>query len=190
MILLKIKYFFLLSNISSLERNYLSPSEIDKNFQNFSKESFCVLHLNIKCMNKHFEAFQDFYKSLSTKFSIICLTETWRNDSDISQNCLCQLEGHIPVHQIRKSCKGGRIVIFIRDSLLYELQGLKDKLWRYWIEILNSQTRNIIFNMTCRSPNSDLNVCENFFKKILSDSTTVNKTFFLAGDFNINLLNF
>ena len=125
MILLKIKYFFLLSNISSLERNYLSPSEIDKNFQNFSKESFSVLHLKIKCMNKHFEAFQDFYKSLSTKFSIICLTKTWRNDSDISQNCLCQLEGHIPVHQIRKSCKGGRIVIFIRDSLLYELQDLR-----------------------------------------------------------------
>ena len=29
-----------------------------------------------------------------------------------------------------------------------------------------------------------------FKKKMLSDSTTVNKTFFLAGDFNINLLNF
>ena len=29
-----------------------------------------------------------------------------------------------------------------------------------------------------------------FSKKILSDSTTVNKTFFLAGDFNINLLDF
>ena len=29
-----------------------------------------------------------------------------------------------------------------------------------------------------------------FSKKILSDSTIVNKTFFLAGDFNINLLDF
>ena len=29
-----------------------------------------------------------------------------------------------------------------------------------------------------------------FSKKILSDSTTVNKTFFLAGDFNINVLDF
>ena len=138
-------------------------------------------------MNKHFEAFQNFYKSLNTKFS---LTETWRNDSDINQTSSCQLEGYIPLHQIRKSCKGRRIVIFIRDSLLYELQWLKDKLWRYWIEMLNSQTRNIIFNMTYRSPNSDLNVCETFFKKTLSDSTTVNKTFFLARDFNINLLNF
>ena len=30
-------------NIYSLETNYLSPSEIDKNFQNFSNESFSVL---------------------------------------------------------------------------------------------------------------------------------------------------
>ena len=55
---------------------------------------------------------------------------------------------------------------------------------------MNRQTRNIIFNVVYRPPNGDLNVCENFFKKILSDSTTVNKTFFLAGDFNINLLDF
>ena len=58
------------------------------------------------------------------------------------------------------------------------------------IEILNSQTRKFIFNVIYRPPNGDLNVCKPFSKKILSDSTTVKKTFFLAGDFNINLLDF
>ena len=181
-------------NISSLESNYLSPSKIDKNFQNFSKESFSVLHLNIRSMNKNFEAFQDFYKSLNTKFSIICLTETWANDSDINHNSLFQLEGYIPVHQIRKSRQGGGIVIFIRDSLLYKLRNDLsincEDIESLSIEILNSQTRNIIFNVIYRPPNGDLNVCETFFKKILSDITTVNNTFFLAGDFNINLLGF
>ena len=108
--------------ISSLESNYLSLSEIDKSFKNFSTESFSVLHLNIRSMNKNFEAFQDFYKSLNTKFSIICLTETWANDSNINHNSLFKLEGYIPVHQIRKSRQGGRIAIFIRDSLLYKLR--------------------------------------------------------------------
>ena len=60
------------NDISSLETSYLSPSEIDKNFQKFSKESFCLLHLNIRSMNKTFEAFQDFYNFLNTIFSIIC----------------------------------------------------------------------------------------------------------------------
>ena len=110
------------NNISSLESHYLSPSEIDKNFQNFCKESFSVLYLNIRSINENFEAFQDFYKSLNTKFSIICLTETWANDSNINHNSLFKLEGYIPVHQIRKSRQGGGIVIFIRDSLLYKLR--------------------------------------------------------------------
>ena len=41
-------------NISSLETSYLSPSEIDKNFQNFSRESSSILYLNIRSMNKGF----------------------------------------------------------------------------------------------------------------------------------------
>ena len=92
-----------------LETSYLSPSEIDKNFQNFSKESFSFLHLNIRSMNKNFEALQDFYKSLNT-FSIICLTKIWANDSNIDQKFLFQSEGYIPVNQIRKSRKGGELL--------------------------------------------------------------------------------
>ena len=107
--------FFIM--ISSLETKYLSPREIDKNFQNFSEESFSVLHLNIRSMKKNFVTFQDFYKFLNTKLRIAGLTETLVNDSNINQNSLIQLEGYISVHQIRKSRKGGRIVLFIRDSL-------------------------------------------------------------------------
>ena len=73
-------------------------------------------------MNKNFEAFQDFYKSLNTIFSIICLTETWINDSNINQNSLYQFERYTFVHKIRKCRKGGGTVMFIRDSLLCELR--------------------------------------------------------------------
>ena len=83
--------------------------------------------------------------------------------------------------------------MFIRDSLSYKLRNDLsincEDIESLSIEILNSQTRNIIFNVIYRPPNDDLNACETFFKKILSDSTTVNKPF-LAGDFNINLLDF
>ena len=166
-----------------------------KLIKNFSTESFSVLHLNIRSMNKNnFKAFQDFYKSLNTIFSIICLTETWENDSNINQNSLFQLGGYVSVHQIRKRHKGGGIVIFIGDSLLYKLRSDLsinfEDIESFSIEILNCQTRNIIFNVIYRPPNGNLSVCETFFKKILSDSTTVNKTFFVAGDFNINLLDF
>ena len=97
-------------NISSLESNYLTPSKIDKNFQNFSKESFSVLHLNSKSMNKNFEAFQDFCKSLNTKFIIICFTETWANDSDINQDSLFQLEGYILYIKLENVAKEGGLL--------------------------------------------------------------------------------
>ena len=80
----------------------------------------------------------------------ICLTETWANDSNINRNSLFQLQGYIPVNQIRKSRKGGGVVIFICDSLLYKLRSDLhincEDIESLSIEILNSQTRNIIFN--------------------------------------------
>ena len=97
-------------DISSLETSYLSPSEIDKNFQNLSKESFTVFHLNIRSMNKNFEAFQDFCKSLTTIFSIICLTERWINDSNINQNSTFQLEEYTSVHKTEKVAKEGKLL--------------------------------------------------------------------------------
>ena len=116
------------------------------------------------------------------------------NNSNINQNSLLQLEGYIPVHQIRKSHKGGRIALFIHDSFLYKLHidlsiNYED-IESLSIEILNSQTRNIIFNHVYKPSDGNLHVCKTFFKKILSESAAVSKTFFLAGDFNINLLNF
>lgn len=54
-------------------------------------------------------------------------------------------------------------------------------------EIISSQTRNIIFSVVYRPPDGNLIVYETFFKKILSDSATGIKSFFLAGYFNINL---
>ena len=101
-------------------------------------------------MNKNFEAFQDFCKFLNTKFSIICLSETWANDSIINQNSLFQLEGYIAVHQIRESRDWG-IVIFICDSLLYKLRNDLSRNYEdiesLSIGILNSQTKNTIFNV-------------------------------------------
>ena len=116
------------------------------------------------------------------------------NNSNINQNSLLQLEGYIPVHQIRKSHKGGRIALFIHDSLLYKLHTdlsiNYEDIESLSIEILNSQTRNTVFNHVYKPSDGNLHVCKTFFKKILSESAAVSKTFFLAGDFNINLLNF
>ena len=52
-----------------------SPDTKDQ-LKSLQLNSFSVLHLNIRSMKKHFEAFQDFIETLNFKFNAICLSET------------------------------------------------------------------------------------------------------------------
>ena len=182
------------NDISSIETTYLKPNEVNKDFENFSSETFSILHLNIRSMNKNFENFQAFYKSLNMSFSIICLTETWANDINFDKNSLFQLEGYNPIHQIRKNRKGGGVAIFIQNSFLYKVRADLsincDDIESLSIEIINDESKNIIFNVVYRPPDGDLNISENFFRNILSENNKANKTLFLTGDFNINVLDY
>ena len=98
------------------------------------------------------------------------------------------------IQALIRSPEQGGVVIFIRGSFLCKLCNdlsiYCEDIESLSIEILNSQTRNITFNGVYRPPDGNLNVCETFFKKILSDSTTVNKAFSIAGDFRFNLHDF
>ena len=145
-------------------------------------------------MNKNFEAFREFYESLDINFSIICFSETWANDSNFDENSLFQIEGYNPIHQIRKNRKGGGIAIFVRNSLLYKIRDDLsincDDIESLSIEIVNDHTKNIVINVVYRPPDGDLSISETFFRKILSENSNANKTRFLAGDFNINVLDY
>ena len=57
-------------------------------------------------MTKKFEAFKDFYNTISFKFSIVCFSETW-GDDNLSKNSCFQLQGYNVLHQVRKNRKGG-----------------------------------------------------------------------------------
>ena len=58
------------------------------------------------------------------------------------------------------------------------------------IKILNKKRKNIILNTISRPLNRDIEICENYFKNLFSKNDTVNKHIVLAGDFNLNVLNF
>ena len=45
-------------DISSLETHCCTPNKFKNNFQYFSKDSFSILHLNIRSINKNFESFK------------------------------------------------------------------------------------------------------------------------------------
>ena len=81
------------NDISSLESNYYHQAKLIKTSTIFLKNHFLK-----------------YEQSLNTKFSIICLTETWVNDSNIKQNSLFQLEGYIPYIKSEKVAKEGGLL--------------------------------------------------------------------------------
>ena len=74
-------------NISSLDTQYFNIDDA-KTFvnNNISSDSFSVLHINIRSMQKNFEKFQEFFKTLKFNFSAVYLSETWCDSTDSTKN--------------------------------------------------------------------------------------------------------
>ena len=58
------------------------------------------------------------------------------------------------------------------------------------IEISSTKSKNIFLNTICRPPNGDRKQCETHFKDLYSKNSKNLKNIVLAGDLNINFLDF
>ena len=58
-------------DISPLDTKYFNPNEIHKGFKFLSKNGFPVLYINIRSINKNFEAFKKFCPTFNCTFSVI-----------------------------------------------------------------------------------------------------------------------
>ena len=98
------------------------------------------------------------------------------------------------LHIYRKYRRGGRVAIFVHESLCYTKRNdlcINCKaIESFSIEVSNNDVKNIIFNIVHRPPDGDLQVCENYFQSILLNNLIRNKSVTLSGDFNINVLGF
>ena len=138
---------------------YLMPDKFKTNFKDISKNSFSVLHLNIRSINKNFEAFTEFYSKLNHIFSVICFSETWASEENIDKNSTFQLKNYDVIHQVRNSRKGGGLCIFIHESLCYKLRKKRsinsEAIESLSIEISNKKASNLIFNAIYRPPTGE-----------------------------------
>ena len=87
---------FFHDNVSPLD--YISTSDFKGNFKDFTENSFSVLLLNIRSLIKTLNLLQN-SKSLSLKFTIICFSEMWSNDENLSKNTLFELEVYSLLHE-------------------------------------------------------------------------------------------
>ena len=101
---------------------YYNVDKFYSSSQNLLKNSFSVLHINIRSMNKNFEKLCAYLSHVKRNFSVVAFTETRCSDDKVDKNSLWQLPNYTAIHQIRNNSQnGGGIALYVRNSLNYSL---------------------------------------------------------------------
>ena len=151
------------------------------------------MHGNIKSIPKDFQNVELFMSNLDIKFTVMAFTETWLNDENAG---LYIIEGYIMETAYRTTREGGGVSLYIAESvnntLRTDLDVFSEIMESRFLEIDKTSinfTRNVIIGVIYRPPNSDINVFISQMSRLLDTTRKDNKSCYLLGDYNINLLN-
>ena len=180
-------------NQNSFNTKYFSPDEFT--IRHNSDNDFSILNISIRSMQKNFETFREFYKSLNFLFDVICLTETWEDPkAPITSNSIYDMPFYDLVSQPRSIKKGGGTAIYVLKSLSYELRKQHCSLSKHIeclaIEISNKTGKNMYITCIYRPPDGSIIPFIRALKSNYFDAVKKDKNVFIAGDFNIDALKY
>ena len=112
-----------------------------------NKAGLSILSGNIQSINAKFDEFQSFVLRVNTShpISAICLQECWLDEKDTDSINLFNLSGYTMVHQTKRCCGHGGLIIYIHNQFKYKLvDTIKQEAtgWEYYV--LNYHTMNHI----------------------------------------------
>ena len=178
-----------IDHASTINCQYYSEDQFIDGFQN-NQGIVTVLHLNMRSMHKNFDAFNALTEKFKESSTVIGVTETWfSSENDLN---LFHVPGYSLVSNHRRGKRGGGVALYIPDTMNYqlrhELNVMTDHLESIFVECFIPGKKNVIFGVVYRPPQSNLDGFVNEMHTILLNPLFVNKTIFLMGDYNINLL--
>ncbi|XP_057310678.1 uncharacterized protein LOC130648640 [Hydractinia symbiolongicarpus] len=158
-----------------------------------NSDKFSLFHMNIASLSKHIDELKILLGQLGHDFSVIGITETKFQTKIPPINC--DLSGYSFTHTPTEGEKGGALLYipnhlqFIErpdlDTLAYKSKELESK----FIEIIRAKDRNMIVGCIYRHPSMSVDEFNNhFLLPLLEKASSDNKSIFLLGDFNIDLL--
>ena len=168
--------------------NYYTDDSFNKYLAKpvISNNSFSVAHLNIRSIPANFSAFLSFMDSLDHCFTVIGLSETWLNPSNVSTY---GISGYNHVYQTRCTSKGGGVSLFVSEKNVYSEMSdycmVNDYIESLFVKITNNGMAFVI-GVVYRPPNS--NVVQ--FNETLNDilAQVSHMPCYIMGDYNIDLL--
>ena len=158
------------------------------------KSSRSLFHLNTCSLSRNIDDLEHLIQSTKTDFDIIAVSE-----SRIIKNKLPPIDISIPNYSYEfcptEAIAGGTL-IYIQNHQTYKTRNNLNiyksfELESTFIEICNSKKTIIIIGCIYKHPNMNINDCnDDYLNELLDKLSKENKTIFLHGCFNINLLKY
>ena len=147
-------------------------------------------HLNIRSLQNKIDELSTLLSTLNIKFSVVGITETWLRDSSPGVS----IDGYNFVYKNRLARSGGGVGLYVSDNLDYRIRtdicANEDEVMEsLFIEIIRPHERNVIVGIIYRPPDQNVNDFVSRMNDVLGEISRDNKTCYLMGDFNLNLLN-
>ena len=170
---------------------YYTESEFKEHFEFKQKGSsnFSLVNFNCRSMACNFDKLKDSVKGLDFPFDVIAVSETWLKDNDTSSSY--SLDGYSSFICSRLNKTGGGVALYINETLQTNYLPNKSKCIDNCAEIVTVEVtlatgKKVLVSCVYRAPNTNVDILSDFFLKILRNNR--NKTIYLCGDFNIDLL--
>ena len=166
--------------------NYYHPDS--PLFASKPSNSLFILRINIRSINKNFPSFYDLIQSLPNHPDIICISETWITHQPITN---LSLSGYEFIYYPTKKRAGG-VAMYVSTIYQFEITDIFnidcDDCENLWIKLSHVRTnaKNIV-GVVYRHPTPKH---ENFISALnesIMKITKTNQTFYLCGDFNVNI---
>ena len=148
--------------------------------------NFSLFHINIRSVPANLSSLLSDMENLDHRFSVIGLTETWLNPSNIDAY---GIEGYNHIGITRSNQNGGGVSLFMSNEISYSELTEFTKVQEY-IECLflkiNFKDIIYIIGIVYRPPNSDIEQFTETLNDILSQISHL--PCYIMGDYNLDLL--
>ena len=174
------------SNVN-IDCNYYIEHQFKKQFTN---NNFNVMHLNARSLNTNFSEINNYICSLDTSFDIIAVSETWF-DNSVNVNDF-YIPNYNATYTNRCNKRGGGVLIYVNKDIPFKkLENYSVSMNELFeivsIELQLQGCKNVIVSCVYRTPGSNMEQFTEYIEQYMK-SINSNKTVYMCGDFNIDLL--
>ena len=158
-----------------------------------NNKSLSLFHINACSLNKNFDDLQHLLTCTKKNFDIKAISET-RITKQVS--LLNNLNLNYSFKFTPTETSAGGTLLYIANHLSYKCRNdlniyKNNELESTFIEIVNLKKSNILVGVIYRHPSMDFADFNcNYLNKLLENISEEQKSIFLLGDFNVNLLNY